>query len=81
LKCFREINPLSHAIPPQQSLDYSRTEKSIKALKGDLLVRGEESGLLKGSEKHLVHCKQWRALEVGVKVVRGLKTIPIVKVL
>jgi len=38
--------------PPKQSLDYSRTGKSIKALKGDLLARGEASGLFGQEREH-----------------------------
>ncbi len=36
--------------PPKQSFDYGRTGKSIKALKDDLLARGEASGLF-GQER------------------------------
>jgi DNA ligase (NAD+) len=38
--------------PPKQSLDYGRTGKSIKALKDDLLARGEASGLFGQEREH-----------------------------
>ncbi|MDD3815626.1 MAG: virulence protein RhuM/Fic/DOC family protein [Desulfocapsaceae bacterium] len=38
--------------PPRQSLDYGRTGKSIKALKDDLLARGEASGLFGREREH-----------------------------
>jgi prophage maintenance system killer protein len=38
--------------PPKQSLDYGRTGKSIKALKEDLLARGEASGLFGQEREH-----------------------------
>jgi len=37
---------------PKQSLDYGRTGKSIKALKDDLLARGEASGLFGQEREH-----------------------------
>jgi len=43
-----ELPKKSH--PPKQSLDYGRTGESIKALKEDLLARGEASGLF-GQER------------------------------
>lgn len=40
--------------PPRQSFDYGRTGKSIKALKDELLARGEASGLFgQEREQHL----------------------------
>jgi prophage maintenance system killer protein len=38
--------------PSRQSLDYGRTGKSIKALKDDLLARGEASGLFGQEREH-----------------------------
>jgi prophage maintenance system killer protein len=38
--------------PSRQSLDYGRTGKSIKALKEDLLARGEASGLFGQEREH-----------------------------
>ncbi len=38
--------------PPKQSLDYGRTGASIKALKDDLLARGEASGLFGQEREH-----------------------------
>jgi hypothetical protein len=40
--------------PAKQSLDYGRTGKAIKALKDDLLARGEASGLFGLEREHLL---------------------------
>jgi len=45
-----ELPKKSH--PPKQSLDYGRTGESIKALKDDLLARGEASGLFGQEREH-----------------------------
>lgn len=45
-----ELPKKSH--PPKQSLDYGRTGESIKALRDDLLARGEATGLFGQEREH-----------------------------
>lgn len=45
---------------------------SVKDLGGQGPDGGIDLVLTKGSERHLVQCKQWRAMKVGVAVVREL---------